>query len=262
MSLVLSWDGSDLGDITYAYIKIRKPAAGRVGAVLTLQTKAGRVKCLAWSYKNDIPLVIDELKPILGLAKIGRHKCVIDGTKLLLAQRLDPAENAAAKEDGDGDSVRYYILFRYFFGVITRGSFLWHRPSVGVISYKECTVSFTRQSSTISEANVKKWFGGNRNNVITAVRKLLKRLLAPGETSLVKLVQLLRIYISDTIRRVNSDLIEIASGFMERIQTYLTHIVCLEIEEGEREKDEDGEESGEEREKRKKSNKSGRLTVC
>lgn len=230
MSLILSWDGSDLGDITYAYIKIRKPHPNTIGSVLTLETSEGKVKCLAWKYTNDVPLVIDELKPILGLPKIGRHKCIIEGTKLLLAQRVQIKENIAEEEDGDGDSIRNFILFRYFFGVITRGVFLWHRPGVGVISYKESTISFSRESSTISEANVKKWFGGDRNNIILAVRKMFQHLMQPPETDLVRLVQRLRLRISNVIQRVNSDMIEIASGFIARIQVYLTHIRCLEIE--------------------------------
>ena len=231
MSLTLSWDGSDLGDITEAFVTILKPRPNTIGSVLTLNTDQGTVKCLAWKYSTDVPLIIDELKPLLGLPKIGRHKCIIEGVKLLIAQRVHRKENIAEPEDGDGDSIRNYILFRYFFGVITRGPFLWHRPEVGVISYKESTISFNKESSTISEANVKKWFGGDRNNIVLAVRKMLLRLLKPGETSLVHLVQKLRLHISEVIYRLNSSMIEIASGFTTRIQGYLTHIVILTNEE-------------------------------
>lgn len=223
MGLKLLWDGSDLDDITKYYIDISKPKTGTVGAKLTLKTRKGHITCYAWKYRDDIPLVVDELKPLFGLNKIGRHKCIIHGVKLLLAQIVEDNENETDGNMKEIILIREHVVFRYLFGVITRGNFLWLRPSQGITSYKESTITFTRESSNISICNINKWFDEDRYTVISTIKDLLLK-IGKEETSFIRIIQFLRMKIDETIKRVNPELIFICNGFMSRIMTYLSHI--------------------------------------
>ena len=225
MVLDLLWDGSDLGDISKYYINIIKPIIGTVGAKLTLRIRKSNITCYAWKYKDDIPLIIDELKPIFGLIKIGRHKCIIEGVKLLIARIVDIEENITCGELKDCDVIRQHLAFRYLLGVITRGEFLWYRPTHGLTSYKDCGITFVKESSSISISNINKWFDGERNNIISTIKILLKSTQS-NEVSFIRIVQAIRIKIDAIIRKINQEYIYICSGFMSRVQIYLSHIQC------------------------------------
>ena len=216
MKLKLAWDGSDLGDITKYYLDIAEPLPNMSGSILKLNTKYDKIKCFAWKYKNDLPLIIDELKPIFGLAKIGRHKCTIEGIKILIAKRVDKKENILKKDEGDIDSIRECIVFRQLFGILTNGNCLWYRPGTGVMSYKELTIDHNKTTSQISKININKWFDGDYGLITDTVVILLKN-SSEEDYSLTKLTQLARI-------KINKNMSPIASGFMGRIQTYLSHV--------------------------------------
>lgn len=222
MRLKLVWDGSDLGDITKYYIDIKPPKEGTSGSVLKLKTKYNVEKCLAWKYSNDIPLIVDELKPIFGLNKIGRHKCSIEGVKMIIARRENKEENILKKEEGNIDQIRECIVFRHLFGIITSSDSLWYRPGKGVISFKELTIDLNKNTSQINKTRVNKWFDGDYDLVTETVIILLKR-SSPEDYSLIKLTQLIRSKISNEINRINSEMSPIASCFMTRVQTYLSH---------------------------------------
>jgi hypothetical protein len=224
MKLKLTWDGSDLGDITKYYIDIKNPEENKSGAVLKLRTKYGDIKCFAWKYSNDIPLIIDELKPIFGLPKIGRHKCSIEGINMLIARRENKLENVLEPGQGDIDDIRRCIVFRHLFGIITYGDCLWYRPGTGIISYKELTVDFNKKGSKISKTNITKWFRGDYGLVNSITLEMLKSTNKEDYT-LTKLAQLTRCRINTVINRINKDMIAISSGFMSRIQTHLSHSV-------------------------------------
>lgn len=228
MKLKLTWDGSDLGDITEYYLDIKNPAPDTSGAILKLKTKYGNIKCFAWKYSNDIPLIVDELKPLFGLSKIGRHKCSIKGIKILIARRDNKIENVAKPGQGDIDDIRKCIIFRHLFGILTSGDCLWYRPGTGIISYKELTVDFNKKGSKLSKININKWFDGDYGLINNIVIEMLKS-TNENDYSLIKLTQLVRSKISNTINRINKEMIPLSSGFMSRIQTYLSHTVSEEM---------------------------------
>jgi hypothetical protein len=235
MKLDLIWDGSDLGDISRFFISITEAAFDTVGARLKLKTGKKVIDCLAWKYKDDIPLIIDELKPIFGLRKIGRHKCVIQKVKLLIARIVDENENifTGTKEQKKDnlEKIREHIVFRHLFGVVTTGEFLWYRPSRGVMSFKEQSVSFDKNSSHISDINVKRWFSNDRGKILKIVKRLFMRIVNRDDKCLTTAVLFIRIKIDKTIRRLNGNMVCIGSGFMTRCQMYLTYIACDEAEE-------------------------------
>jgi hypothetical protein len=227
MPLNLSWDGSDLGDITSRFVDIRSPTPGMLGAELRLKTGGKIITCLAWRYKNDIPLILDELKPLFGLNKIGRHKCTIQKRKVLLARLVHKAENGVSEGEGLNyslDSIREHIVFRHFFGVITRGEFLWYREGEGVSSYKDVTIRFTTKSSAISTRSLKKWFNNSEEELFLTAKRILIRTNHECQ-SLTKVVQFLRSKVEAIIRRINKQMVGITTSFMSRVQVYL---ICLE----------------------------------
>lgn len=222
MKLKLVWDGSDLGDITKYYIDIKPAREGTSGSILKLRIKHSVEKCFAWKYGNDLPLIVDELKPIFGLNKIGRHKCSIEGVKMIIAKKVDKEENILKKGEGNIDQIRECIVFRHLFGIITSGDSLWYRPSEGVISFKELTIDLNKNTSQINKTKINKWFDGDYDLVTETVITLLKKSNSE-DYSLVKLTQLIRSKISKVINRINSEMSPIASCFMTRVQTYLSH---------------------------------------
>lgn len=223
MKLKLVWDGSDLGDITKYYIDIKPAREDTSGSILKLKTKHSIEKCFAWKYGNDLPLIVDELKPIFGLNKIGRHKCSIEGVKMIIAKRVDKEENILKKGEGSIDQIRECIVFRHLFGIITSGDSLWYRPSEGVISFKELTIDLNKNTSKINKTKINKWFDSDYDLVTETVIRLLKRSNSE-DYSLIKLTQLIRSRINKVINKINPEMSPIASCFMTRVQTYLSHV--------------------------------------
>lgn len=234
MKLDLSWDGSDLGDISRFFISIKEAAFDTVGAKLRIKTRKGKIECLAWKYTDDIPLIIDELKPIFGLEKIGRHKCIIQKTKLLIARIKDVDENifnnSKIQRKDNIDKIREHIVFRHLFGVITTTDFLWYRASKGVMSFKEVGISFDKNSSHISDSNVSKWFEDDRASILVTVRSLFSRIATHQNKSPSSTILFARLQVDKIIRRINTNMVGISSGFMARAQMYLTYIVVDDAE--------------------------------
>lgn len=237
----LNWDGSDIGDISAYYVDITAPKLNTAGAKLTLINGRTRIRCLAWKYENDVPLIIDELKPLFGLTKIGRHKCVLFEVKLLIAKIVHSDENVleehhhSSLSDQYLDTVEEIIVFRYITGLSTRGEFLWYRDGE-VLSYKDTRITFSREVSNISERNIKTWFLGDRTRVCLAMKRLLENSpLAAKATSsptirsrLGRIVQLLRVELLAKIRRLNDDLVSIVIGIISRIQFLIGDLELVE----------------------------------
>lgn len=243
MKLDLTWDGSDLGDITHFFICIKEAAFNTVGAKLKLKTRKGKIECLAWKYGDDIPLIIDELKPIFGLNKIGRHKCIIKKTRLLIARIKHVDENifdnSKNQRKGNIDKIREHIVFRHLFGVLTTTDFLWYRASRGVMSFKEVSISFDKNSSHISDSNVNKWFEGERASILVTVRNLFSRIAIHKNKSPTSTILFARLQVDKVIRRINSNMVGIGSGFMTRSQMYLTYIIVDDAEKKQQKEEEE-----------------------
>lgn len=86
--LKFAWDGSDIGNIDENIYDCR---GSEDDHVLTLwginergEPKLTQVKIL--KYKNEIPIIIDECKPLFGLKKVGKHKATLKGHTIILVR--------------------------------------------------------------------------------------------------------------------------------------------------------------------------------
>jgi hypothetical protein len=226
MTLKLDWDGSDLGDITEYYVKVSKPAPGKVGSKLVLLIDGKKVTCFAWKYKDDVPLLIDEMKPLFGLAKLGRHKCEIDGIKLLLGRIVRVSENLVNYDVDRYDSalLEEVFIFRFIFGIISSGECIWYRKGEGVISFKEITISFESKASRLSNVIIKNRFRDDNSRLGKAMLRLLLKSekkgspISDGEKRFRRITQLLRIKMDTIARRVSREYVWIGSHVQSRIQ--------------------------------------------
>ena len=224
----LLWDGSDLGNITENFVSITEPKEGRVGSELVIKTANGNITCLAWKYKNDVPLVVDELKPVFGLKKIGRHKCIIKKVKLLIA-RYDGGNAFDEKLDEcDVETMREHLIFRHLFGVTNYGEYMWLTLNGEIISYKETMLTYKKKSSDLQVCKVKRWFGADDELVGITMSKLLSkfknRKKLGDQTPNYRIIQLISMEVRGIICRVSIEISYMFNGFLSRLHNYILNI--------------------------------------
>ena len=152
----LRWDGSNLGDISNALVRIEPVEYNKIGNKCILKID-GLTKCFIFLYKDDIPLILDEIKPIFGLEKIGRHKCTINKKKYILARLVDDKENVLdhITESHKKEQAQDVIIFRHIMGLTSHKDFMWCRNS-NVLSFRDVKIVY--EKSTISNTLMKKYF--------------------------------------------------------------------------------------------------------
>jgi hypothetical protein len=116
----LAWDGSCLGDVSHVELRIvdktTKVTYGSFNGVP-----------VAMSSYSDVACVIDELKPVFGLPKVGIHSLVHCGKKYII-RRVDTTENGDiiaiqdmnliyVDDEKCMSDIRRSYLFRYIVGL-------------------------------------------------------------------------------------------------------------------------------------------------
>lgn len=83
-----TWDGSDIGPIDGCIYSCQKSDHDHILHLWTKnpkgQPKLIPVKIL--KYKNEIPIIIDECKPLFGLKKVGKHKAMIKDIQVVIVR--------------------------------------------------------------------------------------------------------------------------------------------------------------------------------
>jgi hypothetical protein len=85
-SLKFIWDGSDIGPIDDHIYSCQKSEDDHILALWTKNQKGESKLVLTkiLKYKNEIPIIIDEMKPLFGIKKVGKHKASIRGFPIIL----------------------------------------------------------------------------------------------------------------------------------------------------------------------------------
>jgi hypothetical protein len=227
--LHLKWDGSDLGDITDYFVSLEEPDQEKIGSKLVLNINGKEITCLSWKYKDNTPILVDELKPIFGIPKIGRHKCIINNIEMLIAQRKYKNENIFIKDIHlySLNQMEEIITLRFILGVIYRGDNFWFRPLCGIMLYYDNIIDFDRSTSLISKSTLKKHFDSNPENIKLAMIRLLKKSIVANKIDIdnefyyIRILQLLRMEIEKVIKRVDPDFIWINTLIISRIQNLI-----------------------------------------
>jgi hypothetical protein len=225
----LLWDGSDIGDISEYFVSIQEPENGKIGCKIVLRIDDKEIMCFAWKYRNNIPLLIDELKPLFGIPKIGRHKCIIHDNELLISQCINKDENIydPTIHHCAFDKLEEVVTLRYILGIVTTGNYFWYRPKCGILLYRDVTIDFHKESSKMRDSYVKKYFDNDRQRVKLSMIRLLKKSCVSemanslSPTHLIRIQQLLRIKIEETIRRIDPNYIMLCVSILSRIQNIL-----------------------------------------
>jgi len=86
--LRLNWDGSNIGAIDEHLFDVHKKDDDHILTIWSLNKKGGPKLCQVkiLKYKNDVPLIIDECKPLFGIRKIGKHKATLKEHLIILIQ--------------------------------------------------------------------------------------------------------------------------------------------------------------------------------
>lgn len=157
------WNGSDLGPLE-EQIENYEIYEKRTRVLFKDRSSA-----YANRLDDSIPLIADELKPIFGLTKIGRHRCSVGGRFALMSRIVCNDEGPLTADMVTPDLVstlqRCY-LYRWALGLTNNtDAAMWYRrykSGVTIItSYRELKVGYDKTHSRgaqISCAAMKRWF--------------------------------------------------------------------------------------------------------
>lgn len=157
----IPWNGSDIGDITHIVIR------EQVFEKRILLTFFNGEKAHITGKTDSISLIIDELKPVFGLDKVGRCLCTYRGQKGML-HRCNSREYSLENVDFSipVKEIQKVFMFRWFLGLT--GNFqrciLIKKYKSGitrVTSYLDSKYDFMKETprgSDIPKTVMKKWF--------------------------------------------------------------------------------------------------------
>jgi hypothetical protein len=212
-----NWDGSFLGNVNDEIIQRSEENGLKI--VKFKNGSVGYITC----YKDNIPLIADELKPLFNLKKIGRHSCRIGGRKYILHKISRSIRHEFPFSDNISlckyinedtiEDVRRAMIFRYIIGFIKNiESSLWIRirsnNEVYVTSHYENIINYDR--CTLKDKIVKKIFD-NWDVVDTTLKNMIIK-----EDKMKDLIKL-RWKISETINRVDNNYVYLTNAIIRRI---------------------------------------------
>ncbi|CAH6418810.1 Hypothetical protein POVN_LOCUS533 [uncultured virus] len=212
---LLKWDGSNLGAIdehieNYTIVDSRVRLHFRDGS-----------KAHANRFDNSVALIADELKPLFGLPKIGRHRCTITGRNAIISKiecdDESPFGTSYATPEHLGALQRCY-LFRWALGLTYNvDASLWmrnYRSGVSIItSYKELKVNYTNDNplgAKIPKSAMKRWFSDWEQVTHVAEKLFSHRTMID-----------LRFEIDAIVRRIDKEWVSWTGQIVRRIQERL-----------------------------------------
>lgn len=216
----LKWDGSHLGTWSLKDIEISKDPD------TIWLIKATNTRVTAVLNKNSYPCIVDELKPLFGLVKVGTHMVCLKGKSYLL-RPLRTGKEVTVK-DVEHDKLPAHLraqiqdiyAFRFLVGV--KQSFDKHiyirtneKGQKYALSYCEATQE-EKAIKSLCKTVIDRWFGNSDLN------KVIGRILQCGENSSVKIMAFYRGKINETIYRINKDLILLEDDIARKIHNALT----------------------------------------
>jgi len=182
--------------------------------------------CIVRSATNSLPCLIDELKSVFGLPKIGTHWCRLSGKIYILIRPTKTPEGLVKEETtlnmynhGDGlmkMQIQEIFAFRELLGVTCsfESSIIIREGKSGPypISFYEPNMKPTDGSKIIPATVLDKWF--DDTSIDNVVKKLCK---INTIDNLTMILHTLRNNINDVIERVDRRLITYGSLIVERI---------------------------------------------
>lgn len=244
---VLKWDGSDIT----TYVKNCQITSGKYGRYRYLKlvhTKTQQtVYCIKRRITNTLSLIIDELKPIFGLSKMGTHRAYYKGDLVLLIRvesisvdfvglesiqefiRYERTLKESLEQQPDIISawlfrrqVQEIFAFRELLG-ISRSYESTIRIRTGTnfnypISFYELSLTPYPSDSTkqfISDKMLNKWFYDYDVSLDDTIKRMLN--INTDLTNLTEQIMKLRDALDDVIYRIDKSMIAYSSYIIDRI---------------------------------------------
>jgi len=203
------WDGSHLGNLMISSWRYHR---GHVVVQL------GMEEAICNRFDSSISLIADELKPIFGLPKLGRHRGLWADREVILT-RLETQEEDSLDcfidetvmlDEALEEGVRRAYAFRWILGMPSNWtSSLWLRGNA-IYSYREVRTSYDSddpRGATLPQKCITRWFG-EWSGVDRAIRMMLfGRQLAE-----------LRLQMDPIIRRLDPGQISWLNQILRRVQ--------------------------------------------
>lgn len=218
----MEWDGSFLGNFTSAEVSIIEKHCNIDGKYYYCK-----------STKNMIYCIIDELKPIFNIQKIGTHQITIDQKHYVIynISYLNPINTIANYNHKKLsktyiNNIRKIIVFKELFGItpLNEKSILadinckYNEEAITKdsipLSVNELTISITK-NKLLPQPIVNKWFV---DVTMSDILKLMLNYYKLGET---ECFNQLRTNMQDTINRIDHNYIYIESVIIQKISEIL-----------------------------------------
>lgn len=231
---MFKWDGSYLGEITdnnITAMTISKQIYWKVTIGLS------ETICAARPIKDFFPMIIDELKPIFSLPKLGTHS-VCKKKQLYLLLRVPSTLTGEIQEELSLDElsltytdnilftrqIQDILCFRDLLALSpscesTIGVRCPHRGTPYPISIRENKMSFGTYKPIMSKHTLKKWFPHNDYNLV------IQRMTGNIGGDITTTVANIRTQIEDTINRIDRDVIWCSVFIVDRLLKRL--IECI-----------------------------------
>lgn len=223
---MLTWDGSYLGSLCKKNITISK--VGKE-VLWTFTYKESKCQAFAVSNKGMFPCIVDELKPIFGLSKVGTHSARVGGKIFILRKPL-LIDGKVCQDILLSDKevkicpllakqIRDIFAFRFIMCVSTSFNRYIHirkepKKWSRAVSYNESSFNI-REGASLTQTVLKKWF--SRVDLDTVVKGILN----PKGEDMVKVIARYRNSISEVILRVDKELILLEDEIIHRISNLL-----------------------------------------
>lgn len=218
-TIVCKWDGTHLGVIDKFIHKIDDTRLSIWTRNIKNQNKLVEIRIT--KYKDDIPLIADELKSLFNIIKVGMHRCIINNEEYIISKsQTDITLNEFFEHYG-----RSYITQNFINEMRRIFAFRWiicltcnYESKIGVriqddfiipISLHENNFSLyvEENRSRIPRTILKDWFDNDEENLNNKIRELIDN----------RNVNELKFKIQDIIKKYSGKYIFWTNSIFERL---------------------------------------------
>lgn len=232
----LRWDGSYLGEYKRDVIDIKTET--KRGKYWNLTINDVKISCQIRTIKSFVPCIVDELKPLFKLSKLGTHSIKIGKTKYLMIKvfhgeqgiledyRLNEFEPDKLNK-GIISQVQAIYVFRLILGLTQNYDRSIHIRKVGDVMYplSFSATSMNPMNCPFPSSSVnKKWFTKYDTDFSKVLQKMLNIRTADD---LVARLSEMRSTIERIIRRIDPDIIHESRFIVQHIQEKLADVELI-----------------------------------
>jgi len=229
---MFKWDGSDITEFINSEETFIREAEYKKNTYWVIINGEETEICLARTSTSTLPCLIDEMKPIFGLEKVGSHWFKFKGKNMLI-NKLEIVDGCILEELTLKDikyskklelEVQKIYIFRELLGmsknfdssVILRNKKYFMKP----ISFYEPNMMPSKNSIVLANTILEKWFS---NTTVDEV--VLKMFKVDKIENLATVLSYIKIKLDKIVERVNPESVTHVDEIVSRIRTRLQSIL-------------------------------------